>query len=685
MNTGVLKPSAWPRRLRSGLTAHRISLSTAIFLWIYSGVLLCWLLLRWWSRDFSPINSAALILPPQLLTAAMLAMLLAQQHTLERTRRIAWAILLAGILADMAAFVAWNSINESTRQPLGTVADLLYLLNYLAQCGCTAALFISCGGSFRRSRVWTDAAALIVGALAGLLPFLVTPVFAPAGGFKPSILGSLVYIIGIGSCGTMALLLFMHIVDWRREAATLVLVAGVLCGLAVDVASLSANVRGTFDLHNFDDLAYCLTYALMATAVALERRRQPGTVRTDTDGNLYSFLPVLCILLSIVIVLGAEAHASNVNVMAAAVLLLVGSALVIARQVTARLEVKRLNDALMSRQVEMRLTELVRQSGDLIVVLNSNGTVSYASPAAQRLLGRAADSLQGIRGDELLGTANQARLAALLTGSGAAMTDRTAPAEEFTLGDAQGQRRTVQVTVSNQRQNPLLGGMVLTVHDVTRQRGTERELLQAVNLERQLLSSELHEGLGQELTGVYLLAQNQRTAHQRRQEDLPQLIEQTITHVREAIDSTRRLARDCSPLQVARGSLESALRQLALNAAERLNIQVDVQADAIDATVPDATADHLYRIACEAITNGARHGHCRRALVRLQQARDQLQLSVTDDGSGFTTAVASDHPGLGLKMMDYRVRVMGGSLQFERPAGGGTRLSVTVPLTSAAA
>jgi signal transduction histidine kinase len=638
--------------------------AAVLLLWLYTGFLLGWLLLRWWQDDRSELNAAAISIPAQLATAALIGHLL-YARKLERLRMIGWSMLLVGILIDVPAIVVWSWLNQSAEMPLGSLADALYLLNYVAQGGCLAMLFVSCGGSFRRPRLWTDAAALIVCAGAALLPFLVTPVLAPAGVFKPSVPGSMVYLVGIGACGTMALLLFMQIVDWQRERATLLVLAGCCIGLVTDVIGIASNVRGQFDLRNFDDFFYCLVYAVIGTGVFFEWRResQPRSA-ANTDGNLYGFLPVLCILLSIVIVLGAEARRSSVNILTAALLLCIGSALVVARQWTARREVRRLQEALMSRTVESRLNELVRQSGDLIVVLTASGTISYASPAAERLLGRPAERLLASMGTALLGIANQERLAGLLAGFTPANvhTGNITRAAEFIVELTPSLQRAVQVSVSKQR-------------------ATEREVLLAVNQERQRLGSELHEGLGQTLTGIYLLAQNMRTALHRGHDDMPQLIEQAIAHARNAIDDTRSLARDFSPVQVARGSLGAALQQLAVDAGQRLQIQVLFESELADDRMPDSAADHLHRIAYEALTNAARHGRCRKALIKLWHESNQMLLSVSDDGVGFLPERRGSE-GLGVKMMDYRARVLGGSLKFERPSSGGTRLVAAIPMHS---
>lgn len=654
----------------------RLNLILLCSLWVYVSAVLGWTLLRRISGDPTTSNAAAVLIPPALLAICVLALSL-KGRTLDRSRRIGWLLVIGALSVDIPAIIDWNHANETTQQPLGTLADVFYLINYGCLTGAAIALFHSCGGSLRNSRVWTDTAVLVVCASAALVPFLVTPLLEHPGLLAPNLLGTMVYIVGIGATATAVIMLFMQVSDWRHEVSTLVFILGLLIGAVTDVLSIGANIRGQFDLFNLDDCAYAIVYALFATAGTVEAlgRRMHASL-TRKRGDIYSFLPVLAILLSIVIVLGAEARRSNLSIVTAAILLFIGSVLVVARQISARSELRRLNEALMSRQVESRLTELVRQSGDLITVVTPSLRVSYSSPASEALLGKSADQLVGSPATHLLGPLNADRLQELL--DSCIRSSGVTRSDEFIFMSMAGKQTTVQVNACNQIDNPLLGGVIVTVHDVSEQRATERELLQAVHRERQRLSSELHEGLGQELTGIYLLVQNLRTALQRGQADLPQLVEETIAHVHDAIKGTRTLARDFSPVQVARGSLDRALEQLALDASQRLRIAITCHAETADTPIPDGAADHLYRIAYEALTNAARHSGGGKADIVLRRTSDGITLSITDNGAGFDPRIATSD-GLGIKMMDYRARVLGGTLHFEAAEEGGTRIVAQIP------
>ena len=226
-------------------------------------------------------------------------------------------------------------------------------------------------------------------------------------------------------------------------------------------------------------------------------------------------------------------------------------------------------------------------------------------------------------------------------------------------------------------------GATLRASDVTELRTMERRVLDAASRERQRLSSDLHEGLGQELTGISLLLRTAITAAMRGKPEVPDLMNESIAQVDRAIAATRDLARGFSPVQIERGSLSVALARLADDAQRRLRLSVTSTSEPADVRVPELVADHLYRIAYESVTNAARHSGCRAIAVGLRQDGATLRLCVTDDGSGISdTGRTGD--GLGVRMMAYRARLLGGTLRFECASGGGTRVEVSVPFDTRA-
>jgi PAS domain S-box-containing protein len=509
-----------------------------------------------------------------------------------------------------------------------------------------------------------------------VLPFILDPAILAQQKSWTDAATTVGYAAGIVTAATMAALLLMQIASWRAELAVLLIVAGFALALVSDVWVVAGTVRGESLQAGLANLIYCVYGALFATAAAVRVPPARAAAAPEVDeSSAYGFLPVLTILLAIVLVLGTQARQSPFHIAVAAILVLVGAVLLVVRQRAVRGELLRLHEQLAIRQADARLTELVRRSSDAIAVVNAKGFISYVSPASEAVLGAAPAALVGTQASALLGARSEAPLGAFLRD----LTARHLSYAEFEAGvaDVAGRLRTVQVTGSDESHNPLIDGVVLTLRDVSAQRDLEREVLEIATRERQRLCGDIHEGLGQQLTGVALLL---RGAGSKALDGdaLRRSLQPIIGHVNDAIASVQTLAHGLSPLDVVRGSLASALQRLAAETAARTRLDVvarnSVQGEGLDGVA----ADHLYRIAEDALAAATQRSGCTRIEITLGASADRLTLVVSDDGRG--PGPGRDADALGLRMIGYRARLLGGSVRFDQPSAGRGRIEVTIPL-----
>jgi signal transduction histidine kinase len=117
---------------------------------------------------------------------------------------------------------------------------------------------------------------------------------------------------------------------------------------------------------------------------------------------------------------------------------------------------------------------------------------------------------------------------------------------------------------------------------------------------------------------------------------------------------------------------------LALRAETLFGIECEVHVLPATNTRDKASEIHLYRIAQEAINNAVKHGRPRRLHLSLKQQHGWSVMTVCDDGSGFTAPPAG-HTGMGLGLMNYRARMIGGRLEVSRNGDRGTSVSCTWP------
>lgn len=198
----------------------------------------------------------------------------------------------------------------------------------------------------------------------------------------------------------------------------------------------------------------------------------------------------------------------------------------------------------------------------------------------------------------------------------------------------------------------------------------------AVAEERRVIGQELHDGVGQELTGLGLMAAalsrgaGRDPAADRR---LAAKIAAGVTRVHHQVSV---LARRLLPPAVAADGLPAALHELAARVRDLAGVRCEVAAAGAVRVADPATATHLLRIAQEAVGNALRHGRPGRIEIALRQDPGGLTLSVCDDGVGPAGAAAAG--GLGLRLMRSRADRLGGTLAVRRAAGGGTVVTCVI-------
>jgi len=221
-------------------------------------------------------------------------------------------------------------------------------------------------------------------------------------------------------------------------------------------------------------------------------------------------------------------------------------------------------------------------------------------------------------------------------------------------------------------------------NDVTERKRLEREIIEVSNREQQRIGSDLHDGLGQELTGIALMLKGV-VAQLRKEGSAARLdVEDVIALVNNAVESTRALARGLSPVSGERGGLAAALQALVTRASERYGIQVTLDTDPDDALrLNEAAATHVYRIVQEALTNVIRHASATEVEIRLYASGEEYHLTVDDNGRGFSQPDPESPGGLGLKIMEYRTQMLGGDLIIDTGVRGGASIHCSFPLERA--
>jgi signal transduction histidine kinase len=220
--------------------------------------------------------------------------------------------------------------------------------------------------------------------------------------------------------------------------------------------------------------------------------------------------------------------------------------------------------------------------------------------------------------------------------------------------------------------------IISMVEDITERKQLEQEVIETSANERRRVGHELHDGLGQYLAGIAFKAKALEQSLVG--ESLPHGAEakELAALVSNAISQTRSLARGLDPIEVETIGLQAALQNLAVETQKFFNISCRFQCTENALEVDPQVSLALYRVVQEAIHNGITHGEAAAIEIELSMNGSSLCLRVRDDGTGFQPEESS-RGGIGLRVMQYRARSIGGSLRVSSQRQHGTEVQCMVP------
>ncbi len=207
-----------------------------------------------------------------------------------------------------------------------------------------------------------------------------------------------------------------------------------------------------------------------------------------------------------------------------------------------------------------------------------------------------------------------------------------------------------------------------------------RELMALQEKERSYLARELHDDLGQYLTGIHAQAYLLSKASDRA--DIVAKTAPLIVRDCEQIQQGfRRLIRSLHPVILEPLGLEESLRSLAEQWQRSSGIECQLLLRTLPELPDEESATHLYRLLQEALNNVARHAQATRVCISLLRCGDHLSLRVQDNGQGLPAEL---RPGVGLRSMQERARYMNASLELTSAVGQGLLLKLDLPLPGGA-
>lgn len=221
-------------------------------------------------------------------------------------------------------------------------------------------------------------------------------------------------------------------------------------------------------------------------------------------------------------------------------------------------------------------------------------------------------------------------------------------------------------------------GRVWFFRDVTERKRMQRQILEAAECERQRIGQDLHDDLCQQLTGIACLGQALHDQLIPKDTVAAAAILDLVDHVQRANQRARDLAKGLQPINLQRDGLGASLQDLCTSIRAMFSVNCRFGAEEIPSEIDDAVGIQMYRVTQEAISNAIRHGKASTILVDLIGVGQRLILTIEDNGIGIPQPLPER--GMGLQTMNYRAKLIGGSLTIEQAQPSGTVVTCTAPL-----
>lgn len=314
---------------------------------------------------------------------------------------------------------------------------------------------------------------------------------------------------------------------------------------------------------------------------------------------------------------------------------------------------------------------LLSQTTTIIVLLDREGRLIYVNEATINILGYSRKDLLGRTPWEAgLMTPEEAirskeRLQVLLRGG-------VNPPRETILTAKNGVDHSFSLSsVTTRLPDGKIDRIVVTGTDLTERNQLQKELLKISEQEQARIGHDLHDGVGQTMTGVESLMEALEGELQGDQRASASRIRQLI---QQAIQEVRRMSHSMSPAAVKNRGLCGVLQLLAETIRINHRTACVCNADP-DITFSDQDKEtHIYRIAQEAASNAIRHGKPTKVMISLQHdGENACVLRIEDNGGGFRSKKNKPTDGIGVQVMDYRANLIGGTLRItSKPKQGVT-------------
>ena len=360
-------------------------------------------------------------------------------------------------------------------------------------------------------------------------------------------------------------------------------------------------------------------------------------------------------------------HAGLIAISAAIVVIFIASRLF--------LRVSRPIEQAMDQQAETFQT-LAETSREGIVIADTGGKIQFVNPAIEDLF--------GFRRTELIGTTvkrlmppEQSRVhdSYIKNYLHSGIPKIIGKGRQLTAMRKDGTRFPIYLSIGdiNTRHARLFAAVIV---DISEQQQLQREILEIPVSEQRRIGQELHDGLGQQLTGLGMLATSLLNKASKPEHELAAKL---AGGLQDAISQVRALSRGLMPVDVDAEGLMNSIENLVDEIRSHSEVTITLTINSRVHISDNSSALHLYRIVQEALNNAIKHAGASQIKVSLGLEGTRGCLIIDDDGSGFSQTTEKSS-GLGLRIMQQRCGLIDAELTIESSPVDGSTIKCLFPL-----
>jgi len=215
------------------------------------------------------------------------------------------------------------------------------------------------------------------------------------------------------------------------------------------------------------------------------------------------------------------------------------------------------------------------------------------------------------------------------------------------------------------------------VREIAQRNEAEKAILDVSNREQRRLGQDLHDGLSQTLAGVKLMTERVKRELQDGAPPDSGKVALIEARLAEALTFVDTVSRGLYPVELESNGLMAALEELTRNTGRVHPLACRFLCPRPVSVADGAVANHVFRIAQEAVANAVKHAQAARLHVRLVRSGPRVDLSIADNGVGLGRVPGRN--GMGMKLMEQRARIMNGTLRVRSGLRGGTVVRCSFP------